>query len=411
MLMRHFLMLKMFLSAAGTSVVVLHVLPLVSGRGRERVQAKTVSATSGLAETRGVPTIAAGAACIGIGMAITGSWSAQTHTHAQGNTRARRTNRASMKPHVLRQTKEKELVRLPLTALLFVCCCSALALFVSACFVCVSPGTVFAQIAAGSRTAWWIVLGGVLAGGLQPLLDLVPGWKGLVRSGGRRFQAWTLPQFLGAANPTAVALAVASVFATTVAALEWAAPWTSELAVLSSQSSSSAAMAAGAATGAGAAAGAGGFAIPPYMAGLVVGGLQLPLLMLLNSQLGCSGSYVTLASSLVGCLGGGGFASRVPGFCAARQSYFQVLLMAGVVLGSFTASTLSAATYHSDAMGLVSPAQGLLGGFLMVLGARVAGGCTSGHGISGMGYLALNSVVAVASMFGAGILTSFMFYR
>jgi uncharacterized membrane protein YedE/YeeE len=45
----------------------------------------------------------------------------------------------------------------------------------------------------------------------------------------------------------------------------------------------------------------------------------------------------------------------------------------------------------------------LIGGFLMLFGSRLGGGCTSGHGISGMPLLNMLSVVAVCSMFGSGI--------
>jgi Predicted transporter component len=46
------------------------------------------------------------------------------------------------------------------------------------------------------------------------------------------------------------------------------------------------------------------------------------------------------------------------------------------------------------------------GGFLIGFGAAYAGGCTSGHGISGVADLQLPSFIAVAAMFGAGMLTS-----
>lgn len=48
------------------------------------------------------------------------------------------------------------------------------------------------------------------------------------------------------------------------------------------------------------------------------------------------------------------------------------------------------------------------GGFLVGFGAAYAGGCTSGHGISGVADFQLPSFIAVASMFGAGMLTSWL---
>lgn len=47
-------------------------------------------------------------------------------------------------------------------------------------------------------------------------------------------------------------------------------------------------------------------------------------------------------------------------------------------------------------------AMSFIGGFVMLFGARLGGGCTSGHGLSGVGVLALVSFVAVAAMFAGG---------
>lgn len=46
------------------------------------------------------------------------------------------------------------------------------------------------------------------------------------------------------------------------------------------------------------------------------------------------------------------------------------------------------------------------GGVIMALGARLAGGCTSGHGISGTLQLALSSWITVISLFLSGIVTA-----
>ena len=47
----------------------------------------------------------------------------------------------------------------------------------------------------------------------------------------------------------------------------------------------------------------------------------------------------------------------------------------------------------------------------MLFGARIADGCTSGHGISGMAQLAVGSTVAVAAMFLGGIATATLVLR
>jgi len=47
----------------------------------------------------------------------------------------------------------------------------------------------------------------------------------------------------------------------------------------------------------------------------------------------------------------------------------------------------------------------------MLAGARIADGCTSGHGISGIAQLAVASFIAVAAMFAGGILTAQLLRR
>lgn len=50
----------------------------------------------------------------------------------------------------------------------------------------------------------------------------------------------------------------------------------------------------------------------------------------------------------------------------------------------------------------------VLGGFLVGFGTRYAGGCTSGHAISGLSNLQLPSLVAVIGFFIGGLLTTFL---
>ncbi len=51
------------------------------------------------------------------------------------------------------------------------------------------------------------------------------------------------------------------------------------------------------------------------------------------------------------------------------------------------------------------------GGFLLIFGARLAGGCTSGHIISGGMQLALSSYIFAVVVFGAFLLTGKVFYK
>jgi len=52
-----------------------------------------------------------------------------------------------------------------------------------------------------------------------------------------------------------------------------------------------------------------------------------------------------------------------------------------------------------------------IGGFLLLFGSRLAGGCTSSHVISGMSQMALSGIVFGMAVFAAGIPTALLLYR
>ena len=52
-----------------------------------------------------------------------------------------------------------------------------------------------------------------------------------------------------------------------------------------------------------------------------------------------------------------------------------------------------------------------VGGVIIMYGARMAGGCTSGHGISGSLQLAVSSWVFFLTMFAAGVVTALVLFR
>ena len=52
-----------------------------------------------------------------------------------------------------------------------------------------------------------------------------------------------------------------------------------------------------------------------------------------------------------------------------------------------------------------------IGGVLVGFGTRLAGGCSSGHGLNGCGRLQPVSIVATAIFFGTGVLVSFLLWK
>jgi uncharacterized membrane protein YedE/YeeE len=75
----------------------------------------------------------------------------------------------------------------------------------------------------------------------------------------------------------------------------------------------------------------------------------------------------------------------------------------GLVLG---AALWFLASGDAPVITRVSIWQLVLGGFIAGFGARLSGGCTSGHGICGMASLQLPSILAVIIFLATGMLTA-----
>jgi uncharacterized membrane protein YedE/YeeE len=156
----------------------------------------------------------------------------------------------------------------------------------------------------------------------------------------------------------------------------------------------------------------------PQLAGMAIGLLQLPALLFMKEPLGASSSLSAVLSPFFWILEQVGIVSHENEVVQLRSTFFKKLLyVIGMISGGLV-SALIGDTYgvptglNSDApTPFVSSlfgsglAQAFVGGFLLWLGARIQGGCTSGHGISGFTMLKKMSILAVPAMFGGGILT------
>lgn len=151
----------------------------------------------------------------------------------------------------------------------------------------------------------------------------------------------------------------------------------------------------------------------PILTGVAVGIIQVPLTITLQKNAGASSTFVTFIANLLHpCLKG---TPRFAFFESKRttmQNWWQVIYGGAAVAGSalvlVVASDQSAYSPSDDEFAWW---EGLLGGVIASLGARLAGGCTSGHGMSGVGHLTLRSFIAVACMFGGGIAVSFAAFK
>lgn len=136
----------------------------------------------------------------------------------------------------------------------------------------------------------------------------------------------------------------------------------------------------------------------PVAGGSLIGLAQAASLLLTGSPVGVSAAY--------------GEAGAYFWYLFSRKngSHPKVSAMtfaAGILVGAFTmarAFRIDVATTDVS----VSPLAAIVGGFVMIVGSRLAGGCTSGHGISGMSAFAVASVISVAAMFAGGIATAML---
>ena len=160
----------------------------------------------------------------------------------------------------------------------------------------------------------------------------------------------------------------------------------------------------------------------PYLAGIIIGLLQIPAFLFVDTALGASSSFVTASGFLFSLFDSSITEIKYFATYMSKDKYFwQSALVIGIALGaliSFKASgrkaSFSSSSWKSigtSSAPLVRMLQGFIGGFVLLVGARIAGGCTSGHGISGLAQLGVGSSVAVAAMFAGGILAANLMYK
>jgi uncharacterized membrane protein YedE/YeeE len=160
----------------------------------------------------------------------------------------------------------------------------------------------------------------------------------------------------------------------------------------------------------------------PYAAGILIGLLQIPAFVLIETALGTSSSYVTIAAHIAALVDASvGRMDYLAKHMYGAKNLWQVVMVLGIAVGAFLSMRLSGARRQAispvwkRAVGLDSlpgrAPMAFAGGFIMVLGARIADGCTTGHGISGIAQLAVGSTVAVAAMFAGAIATALLMKR
>jgi hypothetical protein len=159
----------------------------------------------------------------------------------------------------------------------------------------------------------------------------------------------------------------------------------------------------------------------PYAVGIGIGILSWLSFLLSDKPIGCSTAF-SRTSGMVERLFRGSRVAEKPYYKKFTPTIdWEWMLVIGILVGAFISAQLSGefrATWIPQ-MWASSFGSGigmrwivaLIGGVLIGLGARWAGGCTSGHGISGTLQLAVSSWLAVMGFFVGGIVTAMAIFR
>jgi uncharacterized membrane protein YedE/YeeE len=150
------------------------------------------------------------------------------------------------------------------------------------------------------------------------------------------------------------------------------------------------------------------------VAGAVIAAVTLALLYLANRRLGISTGFEDLCS----------LALPLPYFrrqtlLAARG--WRLPFVGGLVLGGVLSAVLGGGWSPTWALGMFDTTIGwgpagkvawmFVGGLFIGFGTRLAGGCTSGHGIFGLSNFERPSLVSTLSFMAGGFLTTQLLYH
>jgi uncharacterized protein len=165
-----------------------------------------------------------------------------------------------------------------------------------------------------------------------------------------------------------------------------------------------------------------GAAWSPYLAGGLIGVLAWFTFYFSKKPVGASSAFAT-AAGLIGKAVAPRHTSRLKYYAENPPKLdWELWFVGAAVLGAFLAAwhggeltqswlrPLWVERFGENSLWLRGIV-GLLGGALMALGARMADGCTSGHGISGTLQLNLGSWLALICFFAGGVVVANSIFR
>jgi uncharacterized membrane protein YedE/YeeE len=159
----------------------------------------------------------------------------------------------------------------------------------------------------------------------------------------------------------------------------------------------------------------------PYAVGIGIGILSWFAFLLSDKPIGCSTAFSRTSGMIEKLFRGGIVAEKAYYRKFTPSIEWEWMLVVGIFIGAFLSSKLSGqfqlvwvpmkwiSTFGNAPV--VRWTVALIGGIIVGIGARWAGGCTSGHGISGTLQLAVSSWIAVIFFFIGGIATAMLIFN
>ncbi|KAK3324713.1 hypothetical protein B0T19DRAFT_237085 [Cercophora scortea] len=132
--------------------------------------------------------------------------------------------------------------------------------------------------------------------------------------------------------------------------------------------------------------------ISPVAGGLCIAAAQLLSLAVRRTLVGTSTAFEEVGEWFWGAVKGGDVQPR---------RYKNLLFTGGMVAGAWLLSRAYPVFAQTTPVA-IAPLASAAGGCLMVIGSRMAGGCTSGHGITGISLLSTSSFITIGCAFAAG---------
>ena len=164
----------------------------------------------------------------------------------------------------------------------------------------------------------------------------------------------------------------------------------------------------------------------PYVAGILLGVVGILAVWLSDSLLGASGAFENIAGMIGKAVSPALFDNLYFNYVMPPGISWSLVLFFGTILGGFvgaaTSKTLlwgkkNAANSDEQWKRIFGPETwkrwilAFIGAVILEYGAGIAGGCTSGLAISGGMLLVPAAFLFIATMFVAGIITTFLIYR